>query len=127
MRKFDVKKPSYKELEQKVRRLQKQLQENETGCVEEVEEERLRGVLEMAGAVCHEMGQPMQVLSVYCERFLKEMPTGNPAYQEIENIMNKIERIASITAKLQRIGSYKTKDYIEGRKIIDIDKACRAA
>jgi C4-dicarboxylate-specific signal transduction histidine kinase len=120
-------KPSYKELEKKVRLLQKQLQDHRNACQEQVKEERLRGVLEMAGAVCHELSQPMQVLSVYCERFLKETPQENPAYEEVENIMDKIDRIASITRKLQTIASYETKDYIEGKKIIDIEKASQAA
>jgi hypothetical protein len=32
-----------------------------------------------------------------------------------------------IVRKLERIASYETKVYIEGKRIIDIDKACRAA
>jgi C4-dicarboxylate-specific signal transduction histidine kinase len=121
------KKPSYKELENKVKRLQRQIREHRYVCEKKVERERLKGVLEMAGAVCHELNQPMQVLSVYCERFLKEMPKKTPAYDEVQIIMDKLERIAAITRKLQTIASYETKDYIEGRKIIDIDKASQAA
>ena len=120
-------KPSYKELEKKVKLLQKQLQDHRTACSEQAKEERLQGVLEMAGAVCHELSQPMQVLSIYCERFLKEMSQENPAYEDVGNIMDKIDRIASITRKLQTIASYETKEYIEGKKIIDIEKASQAA
>ena len=122
-----AKRPTYGELEKKVKQLQGQLREHRFACEERVERERLEGVLEMAGAVCHELSQPMQVLSVYCERFLKEMSKESPAYSEIKAIMDKIDSIADITRKLQTIASYETKDYIEGRKIIDIDKACRAA
>jgi C4-dicarboxylate-specific signal transduction histidine kinase len=122
-----AKRPTYGELEKEVKQLQGQLREHRFACEERFERERLEGVLEMAGAVCHELSQPMQVLSVYCERFLKEMSKEIPAYSEIKAIMDKIESIAEITRKLQTIASYETKDYIEGRKIIDIDKACRAA
>ena len=118
---------TYEELEGKVKQLRNELRKHESACQKQVKEERLRGVLEMAGAVCHELNQPMQALSVYCERFLKERSNNSAAYEEIEHIMDKIERIVSITRKLQTIASYETKEYIQGRKIIDIDKASKAA
>ncbi len=120
-------KPSYEELERNVKRLRKEVARYRRAEREGLRRERLQGVLEMAGAVCHEFNQPMQVLYAYCECSLKELSEKDPLHNRIKNIMNKIEKMALITRKLERIATYQTKDYIYGTKIIDIDKASRVA
>jgi phosphoglycerate-specific signal transduction histidine kinase len=105
---------TYKELEQRIKHLERQACDLRREWEDRLQRERLQGVLEMAGAVCHELNQPMQVLSAYCERSLKTAMEGNS--------LNGV-----IVRKLERIASYETKVYIEGKRIIDIDKACRAA
>ena len=37
--------------------------------------------------------------------------------------MEHVKRMGVITNKLMRITKYKTRDYIAGKKIVDIDKA----
>ena len=58
-----------------------------------METEELQAIIEMAGGVCHELNQPPQSMSGYCE-----------------------------TKKLVRVKRYETKDYLKC-KIIDIDRA----
>jgi C4-dicarboxylate-specific signal transduction histidine kinase len=118
---------TYKELEQRVKHLEKQARVLKREREERLQRERLQGVLEMAGAVCHELNQPMQVLSAYCERSLRNAMEGNPLNGHLQSIVEKIDNMSVIVRKLERIASYETKDYIEGKRIIDIDKACRAA
>ena len=89
---------------------------------ERLSREKLQGVLEMAGAVCHELNQPMQSVSGYFELLLMDISKDDPLYGKIDKIKEQIERIGKITAKLMRITKYETKDYLKG-KIIDIDKA----
>lgn len=120
-------KPTYQELKRKVNRLEEQARKFRAAQDERLERERLQGVLEMAGAVCHELNQPMQVLSAYCERSLRTVMEGSPVNEHIRGILEKIDSMAAIVRKLERIASYQTKDYIEGKRIIDIDKSCRAA
>jgi hypothetical protein len=43
--------------------------------------------------------------------------------ETIFEIRRQIERIKQITSKLENITTYETKDYIQGTKIIDLDKA----
>ena len=88
-----------------------------------MEEERLNGVLEMAGGICHELNQPMQVVSGYSELLLMDMGKDNSAYQYIKMIKEQTNKMGSITRKLMRITKYETQEYIEGSRIIDIDKA----
>jgi len=92
-----------------------------------LEEERLRGVLEMAGGICHELNQPMQVVSGYSELLLMDMEKDNSAYPYIKMIKEQIYEMGSITRKLMRITKYETQNYIEGSRIIDIDKAAGVA
>ena len=88
---------------------------------ERLQREKLQGVLEMAGAACHELNQPLQ----YIYYLLKEIVEENPQSESISEIKTQFDRIREITNKLQGITTYETTDYIKGSKIVDIDKASR--
>ncbi len=92
---------------------------------ERLKKERLKGVLEMAGGICHELNQPMQAISGYSELLMMDTSDDNPLYADINEIKGQIDKMAEITKRLGRITRYKTRDYIGGTKIIDIDKASR--
>lgn len=92
-----------------------------------VEKEKFKGVLEMAGAICHELNQPMQVISGYSELLIMNIPEENTIYRYIENIKDQIGRMGEITRKLMRITRYETRSYMGNRnRIIDIDKSAMA-
>ena len=76
----------------------------------------------MAGAVCHELNQPMQVASITTEMLMADVKEDNPVYKDLKIIKEQTDRMGVITKKLMRITKYETKDYIGG-KIVDIDKA----
>lgn len=86
------------------------------------ESDRLHGVIEMAGAVCHEMNQPLMVLSGISELLALKLSEEDSLQSTIQKIGEQIEKLASITHKLMNITRYETKNY-PGGKIIDIDKA----
>jgi sigma-B regulation protein RsbU (phosphoserine phosphatase) len=88
-----------------------------------MQREKLRGVLEMAGATCHEFNQPMQVISGYCELLLKQVPKDNQVYGQVAKILDAVDSMIKVTRKLQSITRYETREYIKGSMIIDIDKA----
>ena len=81
--------------------------------------EKLQGVLEMAGATCHEMNQPLQNILLILEEILDE----NPNNKNCLALKKQVERIKEITFKLENITHYSTKEYVKGVKIIDIDKS----
>jgi PAS domain S-box-containing protein len=88
----------------------------------QMQKEKLEGVLETAGAVCHEFNQPLQALSGYTE--LMAMKLADHAVQpDIEKLTTQIERMRDITDKLQGVTRYETKAYAGETKIIDINKA----
>jgi K+-sensing histidine kinase KdpD len=88
-----------------------------------LQRERLEGVLEMAGAACHELNQPLQILLGYSHLLLDNLPEGSPLAGEIEKIKKSVDQLGNITRKIMHITRYETKDYVGGSKIIDIDKA----
>jgi K+-sensing histidine kinase KdpD len=90
---------------------------------ERLQRERLEGVIEMAGATCHELNQPLQTLLGYSHLLLNNLPKDSPLFGEVENIKKSIDQLGKITHKIMHITKYETKEYIEGSKIIDIDKA----
>jgi C4-dicarboxylate-specific signal transduction histidine kinase len=90
---------------------------------ERMQKEKLQGVLEMAGAVCHELNQPIQAISGYSELMLMDVPKEGPLYEKIKAINEQINKMGNITRKLMGITRYETEDYVGGTKIIDIDKA----
>jgi CheY-like chemotaxis protein len=88
-----------------------------------VEQEKLQGVLEMAGAVCHEMNQPLQAVTWATELLLREIPEEDRLSSAARDINRNIERIGEITRKLQGITRYETMKYVGNTKIIDIERA----
>jgi PAS domain S-box-containing protein len=89
---------------------------------ERINKEKLQGVIETAGAVCHELNQPLQSITGHVELLLEHVDDSNPVYEKIVRINRQVERMAGITGRLRRITSYETKPYLQG-KIIDIDKS----
>lgn len=90
--------------------------------------ERLRGVLEMAGAVCHELSQPLQIISGFVDILSMDLKEEDPQYmkpnQIYNEIQNEIQRMSEMNKKIMKITKYKTKEYLNS-KIIDIDKSSK--
>jgi PAS domain S-box-containing protein len=89
---------------------------------ERIQKEKLQGVVEMAGAVCHEMSQPLQAVAGLSELLTMEVKEGDPLFNNIIKIQEQTIRMSEITKKLMKVTKYETKGYLKG-KIIDIDKA----
>ncbi|PKK88320.1 MAG: hypothetical protein CVV64_19410 [Candidatus Wallbacteria bacterium HGW-Wallbacteria-1] len=85
--------------------------------------ERLTGALEMAGATCHEMNQPLQAVMGYAELLLLDLPKGSSGSDIARSILDMVTRMGEITRKIMSLTKYVTRDYIKGRKIIDLDRA----
>ncbi len=87
---------------------------------EKIKNEKLQGVLEMAGAVCHELNQPLQALVGYTELIMMDHKPDSQLNKDMASIKKNVERIARITQRLSTITSYKTVDYPGNKKIVDI-------
>ena len=87
-----------------------------------IQRERMEGVLELAGAVCHELNQPMTVVSVNSEIISAQMDK-KKLTDKLDAIKREIRKMGKITRKLMHITRYETREYLNGRKILDIDKS----
>ena len=87
-----------------------------------LEREKLQGVLEMAGAICHELNQPLQVISGSSEILLMDIESSDSKYKVIKNIQVNVKRIAVLMHKIQGIVRYQSKPYLKN-KIVDIEQA----
>ncbi len=87
------------------------------------EKERMRGVLEMAGAVCHELNQPLQAICGYAYMMTHAGQEDQSREDLLRNMNQQIERLRELTQKLMTLNRYKTKSYSGSSKIIDIGKA----
>ena len=90
---------------------------------ERIYREKLQAVLETAGAICHELNQPMMAISGHTELLMDTLDQDDPVYAKIVKIKSQVERMGTITQKLMGITRYETKDYVQGERIVDIEKS----
>jgi len=86
------------------------------------ERERFEGVLEMAGAVCHELNQPLQSVSGFSEMLLMDLDSCDSNYGAIKNIKTGIDRIGELTRKIMKITRYQSKPYLKST-IVDLEQS----
>lgn len=65
--------------------------------------ERLEGALQMAHAVCHEINQPLQIVSGYTQLMHNEISKADPNSRYLREIQEAVDRMAEITKKLNTI------------------------
>jgi len=96
-----------------------------------VEAERLKAVLEMAGAAAHELSQPISgaIGHVYLMLMGEETDDGRKivSLEDLKGAESCLRRATEILHKIQSIRSYSTREYHEGVKIVDIEGATSEA
>jgi CheY-like chemotaxis protein len=86
-----------------------------------LETEKLKGVLETAGGVCHKLNQPLQYILGAIQILLMDMDIEDKLYSQLDAVRDKIEQMGEITRKLAEITRYRTKAHAGGQHILDID------
>jgi signal transduction histidine kinase len=84
--------------------------------------ERLKGALELAGAVCHDLNQPLMAITGYAELLMMDCPDDGPGVGKLKKIVEQVAEVGAITKKLMHVTRYETKTYMD-QQIIDIDKS----
>ncbi len=88
---------------------------------EKISHEKLEGILEMAGAICHELNQPLHAILGYCDLLMMESAVNKDEVRDILNIIiEQVGRINKITKRLTSITQYKTLNYAGKNRIFDI-------
>ncbi len=84
--------------------------------------DQLTTAVETAGAICHELHQPMQTIFGSVELLLLEMSEKDKTYEFATIIKESIDRMNKITNQLASITKYKTKKHID-KIIVDLEKS----
>jgi CheY-like chemotaxis protein len=87
------------------------------------EEERLKGVLETAGGVCHELNQPLQYILGAVQVLMMDVSPQDTAYGQLDAIRARVEHMGEITRKLADITCLRTRKYAGDKDIIDIGQS----
>ena len=97
----------------------RQMQERQESIIEE---ERLKVLLQMAGATAHELNQPLMVLMGNVQ--LMEMDGEIPEHlsARVKKITEAANRIANIVKKIQTLRHDEPKTYAGGKTILNLDQ-----
>jgi sigma-B regulation protein RsbU (phosphoserine phosphatase) len=66
-------------------------------------QERLRGVLQMAGAVCHDMNQPLERVAASVQFLLDNLPREHPCYEAALRIQMDARSLGDVTRRIMNI------------------------
>jgi CheY-like chemotaxis protein len=64
------------------------------------EKERASGVLQMAGVVCHEMNQPLQVIMGFSQMLLMKISPTDPNARLLNSLREGVEQLGKITRRI---------------------------
>jgi len=106
-----------------IRKLRRTVEKLHAAERERAEKQKLQGVVEMAGAVCHELNQPIQSISGYAELMMMKSDDPDLLTSYAQKITLQVERMSKITHKLMNVTTYRTKKHDIHTQIIDIDGA----
>ena len=90
---------------------------------ERLAKEKLLSVLELAGAVGHELNNPLQVVLTCTEKLAPAPGAGERESALFRLLSNNVQKMITVLSKFQNITQYASKDYVDGKKIFDIDEA----
>ena len=77
--------------------------ENSATDPQEQEIERLKGSLKTAQGVCHEMKQPLMIISAHLELMLMKDPDNSELPDKISKINFQLQRLSELTTRLMNI------------------------
>ncbi len=80
----------------------------------------IKAIREITGAVCHELGQPLQALQTGVDIMMMDIPETEAAYNDLKAMSSEIRRVKSIIGKLKGMTEYRTRAYLSSQ-IVDIN------
>ncbi|HLV60009.1 MAG TPA: histidine kinase dimerization/phospho-acceptor domain-containing protein [Fredinandcohnia sp.] len=80
-------------------------------------------IVELAGTAAHELNQPLTVVLGYAQLLSWKLEEGSPMARQVALLRKEAERMAEIVRKLGQITRYETTEYVDGAKIIDLDRS----
>jgi len=96
---------------------------------QKMEKEKLQTLVELAGAVSHELNQPLQIALGNIELLTtKKITTDKDREdfnQKLQKMKENLQRMEEITFKLKSLSAYKTRQYVGKGNIIDLNESSK--
>jgi len=89
---------------------------------ERYEKQRLMGIVEVAGAVCHELRQPLQILLGITDLIRLQVSENENMAEDLVRLKDQTQRINLLLYQLDNITRYETKPLSSTGKIFDLLK-----
>jgi CheY-like chemotaxis protein len=109
-----------KKMQDELAELNRELKETQEKLIEK---EKVSAVVEMAGAASHELNQPLTAILGNLQLVLAKLPEGDPLGKRVDKVLGQVDRMVEIVKKIGHITRYRTKEYAENVRIVDIDKS----
>lgn len=87
------------------------------------DEKCMRKLAELAGAVAHELFQPLTAINLNADLLLMGMMPEDPQRKYVDHVLNDVEKMIAIIKKLGQISSYESRPYMGNTRILDLEKA----
>lgn len=84
---------------------------------------RRQAAMEMAGAACHELSQPLTIINLHLEKLRRGLGEGHPALSQVEALEAEMERLGGLVKNISGVKDYVTRPYALDLRIIDLERA----
>lgn len=79
-------------------------------------------VIQLAGGIAHELNQPLTIVITTAELLAHRDPGKDDFRPYLHQMIQASERMSDIVHKLEKITSYRSKPYVGGVSIVDLDE-----
>ncbi len=80
-------------------------------------------VIQLAGGIAHELNQPLTIIISTAELLARRDPAKDDLRPYLHQLIQASERVSDTVQKLEKATSYRTKPYVAGVEIVDLDQA----
>ncbi|HVY63029.1 MAG TPA: response regulator [Planctomycetota bacterium] len=109
-----------RELARKNEELERALADLRAAQEKLLEGERLATALKMAGALAHEINNPLSGILGYCEFLKMTLGPQHPARAELDKILEQAKRVAEVVRRIQDLREVKFVKYVGAETIVDL-------
>ncbi len=110
------------ELEQRVEERTRELEETQARLVR-VEKEQ--AIIELAGAVAHELRQPQTVIAGLVGLILSDNYDQSQLQHDLQTIVEQVKEMSQLIDAMTELASYETKTYPGDIRIVDLEKSAQ--
>jgi len=83
--------------------------------------ERREAAVEMAGAACHNLAQPLTTATLLVEKLDRLLADQGPERENLDALRGEVEKLGELVRSISQVSEYTTRPYAQGLRIVDVD------